>query len=333
MVYFFVLLDFLEALSLVLNLFLKSLKMSTFQNHQNNADKAKKSLALLRQEAKEEMGEVEGLVGSRIAEFKALLKKEIASFPDKDLVPHPASFDEFYLRCIRAKKYDLVRASNLYRRFCRLRTGGAEDWLNKMIPSWYLNVINSLMCSSLKTRDDLGRSVAIIRFNHWDLKTVPLDDMLLTIFLYMDELTVSEDTQLFGVTCIVDLSSVGVEHVKVISPRKIHTLIKVVQDAYPLRSKELHLVNNPRIFGAIYAVARPFIKEKMKKRIHFHGDDINSLHSSLRIDPALLPEFLGGNVSNDEYKDESVAKRILKKDPYYEDLLKYGYVPKPKSEL
>lgn len=100
-------------------------------------------------------------------------------------------------------------------------------------------------------------------------------------------------------------------------------------------------------------------------KIHFHGDDMNSLHSALRIEPALLPEFLGGTIGNEEYKDESVAKRILKKDPYYEgtntlhfcdlnlvkiainlilinqplnltiliaDLLKYGYVPKRKSE-
>jgi len=39
------------------------------------------------------------------------------------------------------------------------------------------------------------------------------------------------------------------------------------QDAFPMRLKGLHLVNEPLIFSAIFAIVRPFLKEKTVKRV------------------------------------------------------------------
>ncbi|OXA37285.1 alpha-tocopherol transfer protein-like [Folsomia candida] len=283
----------------------------------------KNSLESLRHESKRLMGETEEVIPEKIKQLKKILQK------DKELVPHPSTFDEFYLRCIRAKKYDVDRAANLYRKFCRLRTGGGGDFLGKLKPSNYRDILTKNFCSTLKTRDDLGRQVIIVRVEKWVPSEIHFDVTILCMFLLLDEISSVEDTQLFGAILIADLSTLGVEHAKQISPWRIHTMVKVIQDSYPLRIKEFHVVRNPKIFGTLYALAKPFLKEKMKKRINFHGDDINTFLSSVRIDSTKLPEFLGGSLSEEEYSDKSVPKRILKKDAYYDDLLKYGYVPKP----
>lgn len=49
------------------------------------------------------------------------------------------------------------------------------------------------------------------------------------MFLLLDEISSVEDTQLFGAILIADLSTLGVEHAKQISPWRIHTMVKVIQ--------------------------------------------------------------------------------------------------------
>jgi hypothetical protein len=73
----------------------------------------------------------------------------------------------------------------------------------------------------------------------------------------------------------------------------------------------------------VYSVIKPFLKEKIRKRINFHAHDIQSLHKF--IGPDLLPQFLGGTVDNDEFPDTELLKRLLKKDEYYNELKTFGY--------
>lgn len=40
-----------------------------------------------------------------------------------------------------------------------------------------------------------------------------------------------------------------------------------LQDAFPARIKGLHIVNEPSIFGTVFAVVKPFLKEKTVKRV------------------------------------------------------------------
>ncbi|OXA43738.1 retinaldehyde-binding protein 1 [Folsomia candida] len=280
------------------------------------------SIEVLRQEAKDSMGEVEELIPERIRQMKRILAN------DKELVLHPPSFDEFYLRCIRAKKYDLERAARLYQKYCRLRMDGASDFIMKLKPSSLLHVINSKYCSTLKTRDSLGRQIIFMRMEKWSDKNVTLDDVLLTLFLMMDEMTVSSDTQLFGFVVIMDFRTLSVWHAAQVRPARLQILIKILQDSYPAKFTEFHIINNPQIFGALFSVAAFFMKEKMRRRIHFHGTNLTSLQNMLKLEVDQLPLFLGGPLSDEEYDDPSLAQRVVKKDAYYDEQLKFGYVRK-----
>lgn len=71
-------------------------------------------------------------------------------------------------------------------------------------------------------------------------------------------------------------------------------IVDWLQEAIPIRLKNLHIVNQPYIFNVVFALFKPFLKEKLKKRIVFHGTDRKSLHKY--ISPDCLPKDYGGNL-------------------------------------
>lgn len=71
-------------------------------------------------------------------------------------------------------------------------------------------------------------------------------------------------------------------------------IVDLLQDAIALRIKGIHVVDQPRIFNMVFALFKPFLREKLRNRIHFHGTDRASLHEYLS--PKCLPARFGGNV-------------------------------------
>lgn len=41
----------------------------------------------------------------------------------------------------------------------------------------------------------------------------------------------------------------------------------VFQDGFPIRIKAVNIINEPRIFKGIFAIIKPFLKEKMAERV------------------------------------------------------------------
>lgn len=39
------------------------------------------------------------------------------------------------------------------------------------------------------------------------------------------------------------------------------------QDGFPIRIKAVNIINEPRIFKGIFAIIKPFLKEKMAERV------------------------------------------------------------------
>jgi len=76
------------------------------------------------------------------------------------------------------------------------------------------------------------------------------------------------------------------------APRVLISPSPPLQDGFPIRIKAVHVVNEPRIFKGIFAIIKPFLKEKIANRFFLHGSDLNSLHTSLP--RSILPKEYGG---------------------------------------
>nr|XP_017513268.2 clavesin-1 [Manis javanica] len=66
------------------------------------------------------------------------------------------------------------------------------------------------------------------------------------------------------------------------------------QDSFPARFGGVHFVNQPWYIHALYTLIKPFLKDKTRKRIFLHGNNLNSLHQLIH--PEFLPSEFGGTL-------------------------------------
>lgn len=65
----------------------------------------------------------------------------------------------------------------------------------------------------------------------------------------------------------------------------------------------------------VFALFKPFLREKLKSRIHFHGTDRKSLHE--HIDPKYLPDTYGGSLDIPQITGSQWLELLLKCEKEY----------------
>ncbi|KAH8412021.1 hypothetical protein KR222_007035, partial [Zaprionus bogoriensis] len=147
----------------------------------------------------------------------------------------------------------------------------------------------------LRNCDQQGRRVLIVNCGKlWDPAVLASDEMFRLLYMVHIAAQLEEETQVRGVVCIMDFDGLGMKQVKALSPSFSKRLLTFIQDAMPLRMKEVHFIKQPFIFNMVWTLFKPFVKEKLNSRMHFHGSNMKSLHKFL--DPAVLPENYKGNL-------------------------------------
>jgi len=241
---------------------------------------------------------------------------------DKHNLSVPLECTGFIVRCLRMKDYNSEKAATLIKNFMR-SIHQLHDMLDKFQPKFYKDIYTGGLFTILNSRDHLGRQVITSRLAKWDPKVFDFDQLMsaaMLIFSY----TVGEsvETQRKGVVFVNDLSGFGMQHVKAIKPGRLTQLVGLLNDASPGRIKGVHFVFHPKIFGFIYQLVKPFFKEKLSKRIHFHGDDVSSLHKHLSVQT--LPMSLGGLLEESAAADQPLIEKLLKADTIHKQLKAYS---------
>ncbi|XP_062060228.1 alpha-tocopherol transfer protein-like isoform X2 [Lepus europaeus] len=213
-----------------------------------------------------------GYVCSLSEELVAKAREELQEKPEwrlrdvqalRDMVrkEHPTlstSLDDaFLLRFLRARKFDYDRALQLLVSYHSCRRSWPEVFSN-LRPSALKDVLASGFLTVLPHTDPRGCHVVLIRPDRWIPSNYPITENIRAIYLTLEKLIQSEETQ----------------------------------DGFPIRIKAVHVVNEPRIFKGIFAIIKPFLKEKIANRFFLHGSDLNSLHTNLP--RSILPGEYGG---------------------------------------
>ncbi|XP_036682299.1 alpha-tocopherol transfer protein-like isoform X2 [Balaenoptera musculus] len=165
--------------------------------------------------------------------------------------------DAFLLRFLRARKFDYDRALQLLINYHSCRRSWPEVF-NNLRPSALKEVLASGFLTVLPHTDPRGCHILCLRPDRWIPSNYPITENIRAIYLTLEKLIQSEETQ----------------------------------DGFPIRIKAVHVVNEPRIFKGIFAIIKPFLKEKIANRFFLHGSDLNSLHSNLPRN--ILPKEYGG---------------------------------------
>ncbi|KAF6285046.1 alpha tocopherol transfer protein like [Rhinolophus ferrumequinum] len=199
--------------------------------------------------------------------------------------------DAFLLRFLRARKFDYDRALQLLINYHSCRRSWPEVFSN-LRPSALKDVLASGFLTVLPHTDPRGCHVLCIRPDRWIPSNYPITENIRAIYLTLEKLIQSEETQVNGIVILADYKGVSLSKASHFGPFIAKKVIGILQDGFPIRIKAVHVVNEPRIFKGIFAIIKPFLKEKIANRFFLHGSDLNSLHANLP--KSILPKEYGG---------------------------------------
>ena len=113
----------------------------------------------------------------------------------------------------------------------------------------------------------------------------------------------------------IDLQGFTMAHYSKLSPTHAvsRKALLCIQDAFPLRLAQVHFINTPSFVGNVMKMFRPFLKEKLLNKFHFHTSGFESLHQ--HVPPEVLPSDYGGLLgSTRELTDQWNAELIRMRD-------------------
>ncbi|XP_006817762.1 alpha-tocopherol transfer protein-like [Saccoglossus kowalevskii] len=232
--------------------------------------------------------------------------------------------DAVFLLCfLRARKFNIKRTFKLLERWCKMRSELVEIFGNYK-PSSVMGLIESGVFVILPSADPEGRPVAIDRPGKWDVTKYTAWDFVKVEMMMCDLQLWNEETQINGFVDIFDMEGFGLHHMTQFGPRfVIKTTPLMNEDTLPLRIKGIHVVKESGLFDGLYKLFKPFLKDKIKKRLRVHGKDITNLHSVLPT--SILPPEYGGSYSagiDDIVRDW--AQQLGDKEEFFISMERYG---------
>ncbi|KAL1115571.1 hypothetical protein AAG570_005861 [Ranatra chinensis] len=144
----------------------------------------------------------------------------------------------------------------------------------------------------LNSRDRRGRCVLLFFCSNWDQVNYPLEVIYRSLLLSLEQLIEDTGNQANGFVIIVDWTDMSLRQVTSLTPRTLKLMVEGLQDCFPARFKGVHFINQPWYIDPVIAILKAFLKEKTKKKIYVHGNNLSTLHDHIARD--ILPTELGG---------------------------------------
>ncbi|CAH1117990.1 unnamed protein product [Phaedon cochleariae] len=236
-------------------------------------------------QAEKELRETLELRAQAFTELRALLKDDSTIFFADD--------DETLTIFLRPCKWYAQSAYELMKRISLFKDKHKAIIDNLLPEDEKVAFTEHKVVNVLTNRDHKGRRILIVNAGAtWDPSKVTSDQIFRMFYLIHEAAVLEQETQVKGVVVIMDYDDMGMKQVKGLGPAFSMLLLSFIQEAMPLRLKEVHMVKQPFIFNMVWQLFKPFVKQKLKGRIFFHGSKMSSLHKHL--DPSHLPKDYGG---------------------------------------
>ena len=140
-----------------------------------------------------------------------------------------------------------------------------------------------------------GRRVVCLRaVDKGNLPDNVADGMKLAMMIG-DIRLLEEKVGVAGDVYILDASVASPVHFAKFTPALVKKFLVCVQEAYPVKLKEVHVINISPIVDTIVNFVKPFLKEKIRDRIHIHSN-LEDLYKF--VPKEMLPTEYGGDAGS-----------------------------------
>ncbi|EFA04094.2 alpha-tocopherol transfer protein-like isoform X1 [Tribolium castaneum] len=269
-----------------------------------------------REIARKELRETPDVSREAVSTLRDLLKEE------KDLHV-PLENDQWLIRFLRPCKFYPESALELIKRYYSFKVKHSDIY-NGLVPSKEKNIFEQNILTVQPNRDQLGRRILILELGKkWKTSEVTLDEVFKGAVLFLELAMLEPETQVCGAVVVFDMDGLSLSQTTKFTPMFAKRIVDWLQDSVPLRIKNIHIVNQPYIFKIVFNLFKPFLREKLRNRIIFHGTDRKSLHQ--HISPKCLPECYGGSLNLPRINGPQWLELLLQCDKEYEAINSYGY--------
>ncbi|CAB1349758.1 unnamed protein product [Coregonus sp. 'balchen'] len=226
--------------------------------------------------------------------------------------------DDFILRFLRARKFNQAETFRLLAQYFQFRQQNLDMFQSfKVDDPGIKRALMDGFPGVLETPDQHGRKILILFASNWDQGRNSFTDILRAILLSLEVLIENQELQINGFILIMDWSNFSFKQASKLTPNILKLAIEGLQDSFPARFGGIHFVNQPWYIHAMYTIIKAFLKDKTRKRIFLHGNNLNSLHQLIL--PDCLPSEFGGTLP--PYDMGIWARTLL--GPNYNDETEY----------
>ncbi|XP_066588555.1 clavesin-1 [Prorops nasuta] len=266
--------------------------------------------------AEKELRETDENVKKALEELKKLLQEDTTLYYKTD--------DEFLKIFLRPCKFYAKSAYDLMVRIADFKDKNASLLQNLLPIDEKTAFLDNNVVNVLKNRDHKGRRILIVNSGKsWDPAKVTADQMFRIFYLIHEVAMLEPESQVYGVVVLMDFDGLSMKQVMGLTPSFSMRLLSFIQDAIPLRLKEVHVVKQPFLFNMVWQMFKPFVREKLKKRMFFHGTKMSSLHAHLA--PSHLPKNYGGQLPEIDYSSADWYPVLLKHEEKIKEWNTYGH--------
>ncbi|XP_015173891.1 PREDICTED: clavesin-2 [Polistes dominula] len=248
----------------------------------------------------------------------------LRKYIEDDETLHFKTDDEFLIIFLRVCKYYPKSTYELIKRIADFKLKNASLINNLMPADEKVTLLEHNVVNVLKGRDDKRRRVLILNVGKsWDPSKVSADQIFRVLYLIHIAAIYEPETQVRGSVVIMDFDGLSMKQVMGLTPSFSMRLLTFIQDAVPMRLKEVHIVKQPFIFKMVWKMFSPFVREKLNKRLYFHGTNMSELHKC--ISPSHLPKNYGGLLPEIDYKSADWYPTIIKYEDRIREWNTFGY--------
>ncbi|XP_059049876.1 clavesin-2-like [Achroia grisella] len=267
------------------------------------------------EKAEKELRETPANIETSLTKLRILLKGE----PSLVL---PIDDDEFLMKFLRPCKFYPESAFKRIQAYYKYRKSYIE-YTRDLVPSTVRSAFERSIISFLSPRDQHGRRILLVESECWNPREVSLQELFRGVQLGLEAAMVEPKTQVNGVITILDMKGLTLAQIMQMTPSFAKMVIDWIQDCIPIRLKAVHIINQPYIFNMLFAIFKPFMREKLRSRIYFHGTDRESLRSHIHADA--LRKRYGGTLPEPEIPGQVVWNMLMHYEDNFKEKNSYGY--------